>query len=116
MTTLSGAFHLLLHAAVPAGVAWRFRPDRPWRTWGILMATMAVDIDHLWADPIYDPGRCSVGFHPLHTWPLIGVYGAAIFWPPTRWVGVGLSIHMALDALDCGMMGGFARLLARLSG
>ena len=35
---------------------------------------MLVDLDHLLADPIYDPERCSIGFHPLHSIPAIVVY------------------------------------------
>ena len=30
------------------------------------MLTMMVDLDHLIADPIFDPQRC-IGFHPLHS-------------------------------------------------
>ena len=30
-------------------------------------ATMLVDLDHLLATPLYNPDRCSLGFHPLHT-------------------------------------------------
>ncbi len=66
-----------------------------------MMATMLVDIDHLLADPIYDPSRCSIGFHPLHHPLLFIVYGGLIAFPKVRFVGVGLIIHMFLDAIDC---------------
>jgi hypothetical protein len=66
-----------------------------------MMLTMIVDLDHLLATPIFDPGRCSIGFHPLHTWPAILFYGALTAVPLTRIIGLGLIIHMALDALDC---------------
>lgn len=83
-----------------------------------MLATMIVDVDHLLARPIYDPGRCSIGFHPLHTTPAIILYAALALAPllvrrgmvgTRRWrsveilhlVGVGLLIHMALDAIDC---------------
>ena len=46
------------------------------RAWGLLLLGWLIDIDHLLADPIYAPGRCSIGFHPLHTAPAIAVYGA----------------------------------------
>lgn len=65
------------------------------------MLTMLVDIDHLLAAPIYDPNRCSIGTHPLHGPVPIGLYMLACFWPKARYVGIGLVIHMALDALDC---------------
>lgn len=66
-----------------------------------MLATMAVDLDHLLATPIYDPGRCSIGFHPLHQAPAIAAYGVMTLWAPTRVVGTGLLLHMGLDASDC---------------
>ena len=66
-----------------------------------MMSTMLVDIDHLLANPVYDPARCSIGFHPLHGWLPIVLYVALCFCKKTRYVGIGLVIHMALDALDC---------------
>jgi len=66
-----------------------------------MMATMIVDIDHLLATPIYDPQRCSIGFHPLHTLPAILAYIALIIPPKTRLIGLGLVIHMVLDSTDC---------------
>lgn len=66
-----------------------------------MLATMLVDLDHLLARPIYDPERCSIGFHPLHTAPAIVGYALLAFPRTTRLVGLGLIIHMALDALDC---------------
>jgi hypothetical protein len=96
--------HLLLHAAVPAAVALLFFRPR-WKTaWVIMVATMLVDLDHLLADPIYDPDRCSIGHHPLHSWPAIAVYAGLTLPRATRLVGLGLLIHMALDGLDCLLM------------
>lgn len=66
-----------------------------------MLAAMIVDLDHLLATPIYDPHRCSIGFHPLHTAPAIGAYIVLALLPATRLFGLGLIIHMALDALDC---------------
>lgn len=64
---------------------------------------MLVDLDHLLASPIYDPARCSIGFHPLHSVVPIGVYCLLVIFPKTRYLGLGLVIHMLLDALDCQM-------------
>lgn len=107
--TLRALLHLLLHAAVPALVAWLFYRDRVKsigfrRAWGLLLLGWVIDIDHLLADPIYAPGRCSIGFHPLHTAPAIALYGALVVPRATRLVGIGLLIHIALDALDCLLM------------
>ncbi len=65
------------------------------------MLTMLVDADHLLAIPIFDPCRCSVGFHPLHSYPAITVYMILLIWPKTRLVGIGLLLHMLTDSIDC---------------
>jgi len=67
----------------------------------IMISTMLVDLDHLFANPIYDPTRCSIGFHPLHGFIPIGIYVLLSFHPKTRYVGIGLVIHMILDSIDC---------------
>jgi len=71
-----------------------------------MVATMLVDLDHLVATPIYDPGRCSIGFHPLHQPALIMLYLVLCFIPKTRLIGLGLTIHMLLDAIDCQVTNG----------
>ncbi len=75
---------------------------RSWlKCYVVMLSGMLIDIDHLLANPIYDPGRCSIGFHPLHTWLPMIIYVALAAYPKTRLIGLGLSIHIALDALDC---------------
>ncbi|HUH36977.1 MAG TPA: DUF6122 family protein [Spongiibacteraceae bacterium] len=71
-----------------------------------MAVTMLVDLDHLVASPIYDPGRCSIGFHPLHQPWLILLYLALCFVPRVRLVGIGLAIHMLLDTVDCQVTNG----------
>jgi hypothetical protein len=110
--------HIALHFVIPPLVALVFFHSR-WRNATLIMiATMVVDADHLLADPIYDPARCSIGFHPLHTIPAIVIYLLLFFIPLIVWrksdgqswrstayvlhlAGLGLLIHMALDWLDC---------------
>jgi hypothetical protein len=94
-------FHLVLHVFIPGVVAKLGFPDRWKRAWVVMLLTMVVDVDHLFAVPRYDPNRCSLGFHPLHTAPAIAVYVLLALWPKTRLVGLGLVIHMALDSADC---------------
>ena len=96
--------HIVLHFLVPLAVAVIVYRKEFWIAWGIMVATMLVDLDHLLAAPIFDPNRCSIGFHPLHTWPSIVVYCALTLDSRTRWVGLGLVIHMALDQIDCWWM------------
>lgn len=93
--------HLLLHFAVP-GVVARFGFRDKWKSaWLIMVMTMMVDLDHLLADPIFDPNRCGIGFHPLHSYPAIAVYASMLLVPKLRVIAIGLLIHMMLDALDC---------------
>ena len=110
--------HIALHGVVPLLVALAFYRHR-WQNAALVMTvTMVVDADHLVASPIYDPDRCSIGFHPLHTTPAVVIY-AALFvlplvlgrksggpglHPAARIVhltGLGLLIHMGLDWIDC---------------
>lgn len=112
--------HLVLHVLLPLMAAVAI--SKALKELGcrfifmLLMATMVVDIDHLLAEPIYAPGRCSIWFHPLHTlWPMV-VYGLMMVWPfilkiaakPIAKVhqivgllGLGLVVHMLLDWSDC---------------
>ena len=66
-----------------------------------MIATMLVDLDHLLTDPVYDAGRCSIGFHPLHQYPAIAAYGILVVWPKLQLVATGLLTHIALDGVDC---------------
>jgi len=93
--------HILLHFVVPLIVA-RLAFAKHWRrAFGIMMVTMLVDLDHLRAYPIYDPDRCSIGFHPLHSSVPILVYCLFVLTPKLRTLGVGLVLHMVLDGFDC---------------
>ena len=101
MTEIRPLVHLVLHVLVPGAVARIAYLDR-WRVvWMVMVATMVVDLDHLLADPVYDPQRCGLGFHPLHTYPAIAIYAVLTLLPSTRIVAVGLVIHMVLDGIDC---------------
>ena len=93
--------HLLLHFIVPGIVARISFWDRWIQAWLIMALTIIVDLDHLLADPIYDPNRCSIGFHPLHSYPAILFYLVMTMIPKTRLIGLGLLVHMALDGIDC---------------
>ena len=66
-----------------------------------MVSTMVVDLDHLLANPVYDPLRCGIGFHPLHSYLAIVVYLAMVIFPKIRILAIGLIIHMLLDSFDC---------------
>lgn len=110
--------HILLHFIVPLIIARLFY-RKSWKSaFLILIATMVIDVDHLLADPVYDPNRCSIGFHPLHTvWAIVFyilMYMVPFYYKSSKltekaekWnhriqiAGLGLLIHMLLDGLDC---------------
>ena len=93
--------HLSWHLVVPLVVVGLFF-KKDWKmAYFIMLSTMLVDLDHLLANPIYDPNRCSIGFHPLHQPWFIAFYFILSFYPKTRFIGVGFVIHMVLDAIDC---------------
>lgn len=105
---LQPLIHYSCHFLVPFAIAWIIwrNSDDP-RRWLkaalIMLATMAMDLDHLLADPIFDPNRCSIGFHPLHTVWAAAFYLALLFVP--RWwvraIGLGCLWHLATDWGDC---------------
>lgn len=110
--------HIALHFVVPLLIALTFCRGR-WRSATLIMiSTMLIDADHVLADPIYDPDRCSIGFHPMHTAPAIMIYVAMFALPlfvgrgsegpaltraprALHLAGLGLLIHVALDWTDC---------------
>jgi len=96
--------HIVLHFLVPLLVAWAAYRLRWRQAYAWLLAGLIIDLDHLLANPIYDPSRCSIGFHPMHTTPAILIYVALLAHPKTRLLGLGLCIHIILDAIDCQLM------------
>jgi len=99
-------FHIFLHFFVPAVVVGVFFLKDWKKVYPVLIATMLVDIDHLLANPIYDPLRCSINYHPLHGFIPIAIYLLLCIPSRTRYIGVGLVIHMALDSIDCQLTNG----------
>ena len=98
--------HILLHFLAPALAASIFFRSRWKYAYLIMLTTLIVDLDHLLATPIYDPSRCSIGFHPLHQLGFIAIYLALCLPSKTRIIGVGLVVHMALDSIDCQVTNG----------
>ena len=103
MPELQFIVHYSLHLIAPVAIAWAFFKPRWQQAWGIMIATMLVDFDHLLATPIFDPNRCSIGFHPLHSYYAIGFYLALLLIKNTyvRIIAVGLLFHMITDYQDC---------------
>lgn len=93
--------HYGLHFVAPLFIALLFFRKKWIAVYLILLATMLVDLDHLLANPIFDPNRCSIGFHPLHGYMAFVVFVILLFFRKTRIVGIGLVLHMIADGLDC---------------
>ncbi len=122
---LQATIHYGLHFLAPGLLAWVFFRDRWKKAWGIMVLTMLVDIDHVFAcrsfledaglsgifhilecPELFVPNRCSIGFHPLHSWVAIGAYVLMLAIPMLRIVATGLLFHMLTDFQDCLWMGG----------
>ncbi len=99
--------HYTFHLLMPFFFGRMFWKENWWKAGLIMVGTMVIDIDHLLAVPIYDPDRCSIGFHPLHSWWAGIVYTGLLVIPSWKWraVAVGCLWHLGTDAVDC-LLGG----------
>jgi hypothetical protein len=94
--------HYFLHFGFPLIIAFVFFRKDWKKVYIILIATMLVDLDHLLANPIFQSNRCSINFHPLHTYYAIAIYVALLFFrKPFNIIGIGLLFHMLTDFIDC---------------
>ncbi len=121
--------HLILHALIPLLIS--IKSKFSFKVFLLIFGTMMVDFDHLLATPLFDSNRCSIGFHPLHSYALLPLYGLMSIFPfvltflPKSaqaffskevsftyfgdfkrttmifWIGNGLVVHMVLDFFDC---------------
>lgn len=101
---LQNLVHYFLHFIAIAGIAYLYDKNNWKKYWLILLATMLVDTDHLLAEPIFQIHRCSINFHPLHSYLAIGVYvlGALfIRHKILKLICIGLCFHMFADGIDC---------------
>ncbi|HCV50274.1 MAG: DUF6122 family protein [Saprospiraceae bacterium] len=96
--------HYSLHFLFPGLLAYLLFRDNWKRAWLVMIATMIVDLDHLLAEPIFDPGRCSIEYHVLHSYWAIACYFVLLIFPKMRIVALGLLFHMLTDTIDCWMM------------
>ena len=94
--------HYFLHLVFPLGIALVFFNNEWKNAYLLLLLTMLVDLDHLLASPIFDPNRCSINFHPLHSYYAMVFYVGLLFLrKPFRILGIGLLLHMFTDLVDC---------------
>ncbi len=98
---LRGLIHYSMHIVAPGLLALIFFRTQWKIAWLIMVSAILIDLDHLLADPLFDPNRCSIGFHPLHSYWAIGVYIAMLFFSKTRIWATGLVWHIVTDYQDC---------------
>ncbi len=96
--------HYGIHFIVPVFITLFFFKDQRLKILLILWGGILIDIDHLWASPIFDPNRCSIDFHPLHTYWAISVYFLLFLLKKTRVIGAALLLHILADSMDCWLL------------
>lgn len=90
-----------MHFLVPGIIAYIFFKPYWKKVWIIFLLTMLVDVDHIFAKPFFDANRCSINFHPLHTYYAILGYFLLLIPKKTRIIAIALLYHMLTDAIDC---------------
>lgn len=101
---LQTLIHYGLHFGLPLLIALRFFRKTWLRAYGIMVLGMLIDLDHLLVDPIFDSNRCSINFHPLHSYYAIAIYFILLLPKKTRLFAIGLIVHIIADTADCWLM------------
>lgn len=101
---LQPIIHYGIHFGLPLVVALVFFKSNWKKALGIMLLGMLIDLDHLLATPIFSPNRCSIGFHPLHSYYAIVVYLCLLLPKKSRILALGLVIHILADLVDCKLM------------
>ncbi|WP_073315072.1 DUF6122 family protein [Aquimarina spongiae] len=96
--------HYSLHFVIPLVVILIFFPKQWKKLSLIFLLSMLVDLDHLLATPVFEADRCSINFHPLHSYIAFFGYAIMLLFPKTRVLGIALLWHMITDQIDCWMM------------
>ena len=97
--------HVISHVVVPTGIAYIMKTENNWKNRALTyFSANFVDIDHFLAQPVYDPNRCSINFHPSHSEYALFGFSLLALNPQTKDLGTGLLIHMGLDYIDCELM------------
>ena len=95
--------HYSLHFLAPFLFGKLLFKNHWWDASLIMLSTMLIDLDHLLVSPIFEPNRCSIGFHPMHTiWAAL-LYGLMLLAPSWKWraVAFGCLWHLCTDLIDC---------------
>jgi phosphatidylglycerophosphate synthase len=95
--------HYFLHFGAPLLIAFLFFRKEWKKIYLIFALSMLVDLDHLLANPFFDPNRCSINFHPLHSYYAILIYTLLLIPKKTSIIAFALLFHMLTDWIDCYM-------------
>lgn len=98
---LKPIIHYGLHFGLPLIIALFFYRKRWIKAYFVMLSAFIIDLDHLLADPIFDSNRCSINFHPLHTYYAIVIYCILLIPKPMRIIALGLIAHIIADSADC---------------
>lgn len=93
--------HYGLHLLLPLAIALFFYRKFWLKAYGIMLLGFLIDLDHLLASPIFQSNRCSINFHPLHSYFAIVIYVIMLVPNKTRLIALGLLAHIAADIADC---------------
>ncbi|MBT8260820.1 MAG: hypothetical protein KJN82_05860 [Bacteroidia bacterium] len=93
--------HYGIHFFGPLLIALVFFKSKWKFAYLIMISTMLIDIDHLLTTPIFEANRCSINFHPLHSYFAIALYLGMLFIERFRILAIGLLVHILADTVDC---------------
>lgn len=93
--------HYGIHVFLPLAIALLFYRKHWFKAYVIMLLGFLIDIDHLLATPIFQADRCSINFHPLHSYYAIGIYVLLLIPHKTRLIALGLLAHIVADSADC---------------
>ena len=104
LISLQPILHYGFHILLPLFAVMLLYKNAPAKYYLFVSLNMLVDLDHLFSVPVFDPERCSIGSHLLHSPLAISIYFIMLIFPATRIFALGLCIHMTIDLLDCFFM------------
>ncbi|MEM6515473.1 MAG: DUF6122 family protein [Bacteroidota bacterium] len=96
--------HYGIHFLLPLALAFLIYKPKWIKAYLIMLCGLLIDLDHVLATPIFDANRCSINFHPLHSYYAIAIYMFLLFPKKTRILGIGLIVHILADTADCLLM------------
>lgn len=70
---MQAVVHYFLHLVFPVFIALLFYKHRWQRVYLMMLATIAIDLDHLLASPIFDACRCSIAIRCMAMLPYFAI-------------------------------------------